>query len=65
MFCETTHDKSKLDGIGGFIKSFASRSVCEKKQSPLMARELYDFLCEQMFVNSTYDSTKPMLESFI
>ena len=30
-----------------------------------MARELYDFLCEQMFVNSTYDSTKPMLESFI
>ena len=40
--------------------------VCaEKKQSLLMAWELYDFLCEQMFVNSTYDSRKLMLESFI
>ena len=27
IFCETSHGKSKSDGLGGVVKSFASRAV--------------------------------------
>ena len=32
VFCETSHGKSKPDGLGGVIKSFASRAVCGQRE---------------------------------
>ena len=30
IFCETSHGKSKSDGLGGVVKSYATRAVCGK-----------------------------------
>ena len=35
--------------------------VCEEKKIIGNGKELYDFPCGRMVVNSTYDSVKPML----
>ena len=43
IFCETSHGKSKSDGLGGIVKSYASGSVCSEKTIIRDAKELYQF----------------------
>lgn len=61
IFCETSHGKSKSDGLGGVVKSFASRAVCGERKIMRNAEELFEFLNETLTVNSAFESHKPML----
>ena len=60
-FCETSHGKSKSDGLGGVIKCYASRSVCSEKLVIRDGKELYEFFQERLLVRDAFDSPKPML----
>lgn len=48
IFYETSHGKSKSDGLGGVIKSYASREVCGEKKVIRKAEELSKFLEENL-----------------
>ena len=61
IFCETSHGKSKSDGLGGVLKSYASRSVCGEQTVIRNAKELFDFLNETLVVKNDIESQKPML----
>ena len=61
VFCETSHGKSKSDGLGGVLKSYASRSVCGEQTVIRNAKELFDFLNETLAVKNDIESQKPML----
>ena len=61
IFCETSHGKSKSDGLGGVVKSFASRAVCGERRIIRNAKELTDFFDEMLVVKSAIESHRPML----
>ena len=61
VFCETSHGKSKSDGLGGVIKSYASCAVCGEREVIRGAKELFDFFNENLVVKAAYESSKPML----
>lgn len=61
IFTETSHGKSKSDGLGGVVKSFASCAVCGERQIIRNAKELVDFFIEHMMVKSATTSKRPML----
>ena len=61
IFCETSHGKSKSDGLGGVVKCCASRCVCSEQRYIRNAKELFDFFDERMVVRNAFDSNKPML----
>ena len=61
VFCETSHGKSKSDGLGGVIKSNASCAVCGEREVIRDAKELFDFFNENLVVKAAYESSKPML----
>ena len=61
IFCETSHGKSKSDGLGGVVKSFASRAVCGERRIIRNAKELSEFWDQTLTVISAVDSHKPML----
>ena len=61
VFCETSHGKSKSDGLGGVIKSYASRAVCGERRVIRDAKELFTFFDETLVVKAAYESNKPML----
>ena len=61
IFCETSHRKSKSDGLGGVVKSFASCAVCGEHQLIRDAKELYLFFEMNLSVKGALDSNKPML----
>ena len=39
IFCETSHEKSNSDGLGGVVKAFASCAVCSEQCVVRDARE--------------------------
>ena len=43
IFCETSHGKSKSDGLGGVVKVFGSSAVSSKRRFTRDAKELTDF----------------------
>ena len=61
IFCETSHGKSKSDGLGGVVKSYATRAVCGERKEMRDAKELFDFFEETLVVKDAYESNKPML----
>ena len=61
IFTETSHGKSKSDGLGGVVKCYAFRSVCSEKTYIRNAEELYQFCCNRLQVRDAFDSPKPML----
>ena len=61
IFCETSHGKSKSDGFGGVVKSYATRAVCGKRIYIRNVKELLDFLHGTDDVEDVYESSKPML----
>ena len=61
VFCETSHGKSKSDGLGGVIKSYASRAVCREREVIRDAKELFDFFNKNLVVKAAYESSKPTL----
>lgn len=61
IFCETSHGKSKSDGLGGVVKCCATRCVCSEKRVIRDAKELYDYFQERLVVRNAIDSPKPML----
>ena len=61
IFCETSHGKSKSDGLGGVVKSYTTRTVCGKQIYIWNAKELFDFLSETLDVEDAYVSNKSML----
>ena len=61
VFCETSHGKSKSDGLGGVIKSNASCAVCGEREVIRDAKELFDFFNQNLVVKAAYESSKPML----
>ena len=60
IFCETSHGKSKSDGLGGVIKSFVYRDVCGSEKIIRNAKELYDYCIENLTVHNV-ENGKPML----
>ena len=61
VFCETSHGKSKSDGLGSVVKSYATRAVCGERMVIRDAKELVDFFNETLVVKDAYESNKPML----
>ena len=61
VFCETSYSKSKSDGLGGVIKSYASRAVCGEPEVIRDAKELFDFFNVNLAVKAAYETSKPML----
>ena len=61
IFCETSHGKSKSDGLGGVVKCYASRCVCSEKRIIRNAKELHEFFEERLVVKNALESPKPML----
>ena len=57
IFCETSHGKSKSDGLAGFVKSYATRAVCGKQNYIPNANELFDFLNGILDVEDAYEAT--------
>ena len=47
VFFETSHGKSKPDGLGGVVKGSASREVASKNVLMHNAKELYEFFKEK------------------
>ena len=62
IFCETSHGKSKSDGLGGMVKAFATRAVCDERRIIRNAKELTDFFNETLVVKSAIESHRPMLK---
>ena len=56
LFFETSHGKSKSDGLGGVVKSFVSRAVSGEKVFIRNAKELYDFCCTYLTVSDNTGS---------
>ena len=61
VFTETSHGKSKSDGLGGVVKSYASRAVCGERIIIRNAEELVQFYNAYMIVKAATTSKKPML----
>ena len=61
IFCETSHGKSKSDGLGGVVKCYASRSVFGEKTIIRNGKELFQFYEENLVVRDAFESNKPML----
>ena len=62
IFCETSHGKSKSDGLGGAVKSFVSRDVCGERLIIIRdAKELFEFFETNLTVKDVLDDDKPML----
>ena len=61
IFCETSHGKSKSDGLGGVVNSFVTRAVCGERRLIRDAKELTDFFDEMLVVKSAFESHRPML----
>ena len=47
VFFETSHGKSKPDGLGGVVKGYANREVASKNVLMHNAKELYEFFKEK------------------
>ena len=60
IFCETSHGKSKSDGLGGVIKSFVYHNVCGSENIIRNTKELYDYFIENLTVHNV-ENGKPML----
>ena len=52
IFTETSHGKSKSDGCGGVIKSYATRAVCGERKVICNAEELFTFFSERLLLNT-------------
>ena len=61
VFCETSHGKSKSDGLGGGVKSFASHAVYGERLIIRDAKELFEFFETNLIVKDVLDNDKPML----
>ena len=61
IFCETSHEKSKSDGLGGVVKAFASCAVCSEQRVIRDAKELTDSFDKTLEVKSTNESNRAML----
>ena len=61
IYTETSHGKSKSDGVGGVVKCYASRSVCSEKTVMRDAKEFHQFCHDRLQVLDAFDSPKPML----
>ena len=61
VFCETSHGKSKSDGLGGVFKSYASSAVCGEREVIRDAKELFDIFNENIFAKAAYESSESML----
>ena len=61
IFCKTSHGKSKSDGLGGVMKSYATRAVCGERIYIQNAKELFDFLHGTLDVEDAYESNKLIL----
>jgi len=61
IFCDTSHGKSKYDGLGGVVKSFATCAVCGERRIIRNAEELTNFFNETLVVKSAIESNHPML----
>ena len=61
VFCETSHGKSKSDGLGGVVKSFVSCAVCGERLIICDAKELFEFFEINLTVKDVLDNDKPML----
>ena len=48
FFCEKNCGMSKSDGLGGIVKSYASRAVCGERQTIRNAKELVYFSNENL-----------------
>ena len=60
VYFETSHGKSKSDGLGGVVKSFASRNVSAQEVVIRNAKELFDYCEENLTVIDNVEN-KPML----
>ena len=61
IFCETSHGKSKSDGLGGVVNCYVSCSVCGEKTIIRNGKELFQFYEENLVVRDAFESNKPML----
>ena len=61
IFIETNHGKSKSDGLGRVVKSFASRAICGERRVIRNAEEFTVFFKETSVVKSAVESHHPML----
>lgn len=61
VFCETSHGKSKSDGLGGVVKSFATRVLCGERHIIRNAEDFTNFFNETLVVKSAIESHYPML----
>ena len=64
LYFETSHGKSKSDGLGGVVKSFVSQTVASEKVIIRNASELYDF-CTQYLTIQDREDTVVRNRSFI
>ena len=55
VFCETSHGKSKSDGLGGVIKSNTSCAVCGEWEVIRGAKEIFDFFNGNLVVKAAYE----------
>ena len=53
VYFETSHGKSKSDGLGGVVKGYASREVASKNVLIRNAKELYEFCKEKLEVTNS------------
>lgn len=62
VFCETSHGKSKSDGMLVWQSHLHHvLSVGSTRSSEMQRNELTDFINEELVVKSAYESHKPML----
>ena len=61
VFCKTSHGKSKSDGLGGAVKSFASRAIFGEGLIICDAKELFEFFETNLTLKDVLDNDKPML----
>ena len=61
VFCKTSHGKSKSDGLGGAVKSFASRAIFGEGLIICDAKELFEFFETNPTLKDVLDNDKPML----
>ena len=50
-FCETSHKKSKSDGLGEVSKSYVYHNVCVGEILVRNAKELYGHCFDHLFIN--------------
>ena len=61
IFFETSHGKSKSDGLGGVVKGFATHEVNAREVIIRNPTELFEFCLEKLTIKDNPDKKKALL----